>query len=429
MVITRIVLVLAVLLMAFLVEIAPCLGQTAQATGQQESAASSVNSQLELVLHDRPQLQPIVQKGSPLCNWLQAAFANTSEGIQIFWDNRPTHASDPASAESTFPDGKKAAYIRVDGIYKSGTSIGLERSPEEVLSNLVFELNNDKHWVENQGISQRAEAGTISRQDYIRSCAKTEYTAGRETADVYTTIWVPFCQSKGLSFTPQLWHMPYPATFEEWLSMYPPGFWYPWKFYGDRYDWITAQREGDTKFNQGDLDGAILDYTKALELGPRSYGSRGLAEMAKGDWDQALADILQCSDLSLSDPQTEDSNQLLIWLVNVQKGKKKDADKELTDYFAKRPASVQNDWAAKISEFLLDQLNEGDFLASSSSPDVKQDQARHCEAWYYAGMKQLLAKDKVRAAQYFHNCLATNQTKFFEYALAREELKALGQTK
>ena len=418
-----------VLLLAFLVEITPCLGQIAPSTGKQETTSNIGESQLELVLQDRPQLQPIVQKGSPLWNWLQAAFANTSEGIQIFWDNRPTHASDPASAESTFPDGKKAAYIRIDGIYKSGTSIGLARSPEEVLSNLVFELNNDKHWVENQGISQLAEAGRISRQDYIRSCAKTEYTAGRETADVYTTIWVPFCQSKALSFTPQLWHMPYPATFDEWLSQYAPDFWYPWKFYGDRYDWITAQREADSKFSQGDLDGAILGYTKALKLGPRSYGSRGFAEMAKGDWDQALADILQCSDLSLSDPQTEVSDQLLIWLIKVQKGQKTDADKELSDYFANRPVALQNDWAAKISKFLLDQLKETDFLAAASSPDAKQDQAQHCEAWYYAGMKQLLARDKVTAAQYFHNCLSTNQTNFFEYALAREELKALGQTK
>lgn len=405
--------------------ISTCLGQTAQASGQPENTSGWGESQLELVLHDRPQLQPIVQKGSALWNWLQAAFANTSEGVQIFWDNRPTHASDPASGESTFPDGKKAAYIRIDGIYKSGPSIGLERSPEEVLSNLVFELNNDKHWVENQGITQLAEAGSISRQDYIRACAKTEFTAAQETADFYRTIWLPFCQSKGLQSTPKLWGMPIEATFDESLSKYPPDFWYPWKYYGDRYDWLAAQREGDVKLAQGDLKGAIADYSTAIKLGPRSYGGRGIAEMAEGDWDSASADLRQCNELSLSDPGSVDYNNLLLWVIAAQKGQKEAADQNLSNYFNSRPSALHDDWTSHIADFLLDRLSEAGFLSAASSPEPKKNQAQQCEAWYYAGTKRLLSGDKSTASKYFRNCLTTNQTTFMEYTLAREELRTL----
>jgi hypothetical protein len=89
----------------------------------------------------------------------------------------------------------------VDRVYKTGSSKGLNLSSEEILSGLVFELNNDKQWANNQRLSALAETGKISREDYILSCAKTEFIASDETADFYKTIWVPFCQSNGLPFT------------------------------------------------------------------------------------------------------------------------------------------------------------------------------------------------------------------------------------
>jgi Flp pilus assembly protein TadD len=38
---------------------------------------------------------------------------------------------------------------------------------------------------------------------------------------------------------------------------------------------------GDAKYHQGDLDGAIADYTKALELNPNDYSAFGLRAIAR----------------------------------------------------------------------------------------------------------------------------------------------------
>ena len=302
--------------------LALCSAQLPTAPNPPTSPSDLGEAQLKLVLQDRPQLQPIVQKGSKIWDWLAAAFSNTSQGIQIYWDNRSTSSLFPASAESTLPDDQKAAYIRVDAVYKTGSSVGLQRSPEEILSSLVFELNNVSHWAENRDTTLLAESGKISREDYIRACAKPEYLAGHETADFYLKIWVPLSNEKHLSCTPRLWYAPNHIDFDEWLSHYSRSSWYPWQYYGDRYDWITAQREADSKLGQGDLNGAIADYSKAIKLGPRSYGSRGVAEMAKGDWEPALADFQQCNVLTLGGSNSIDHNQNFIWLICVQKGQK-----------------------------------------------------------------------------------------------------------
>ena len=56
------------------------------------------------------------------------------------------------------------------------------------------------------------------------------------------------------------------------------------------------------------------------------------------------------------------------------------------------------DWISRIGRFLLDQISEFDFLGGATSSDMEKNRAQHCEAWYYAGMKRLLAGDKNTAA-------------------------------
>lgn len=50
---------------------------------------------------------------------------------------------------------------------------------------------------------------------------------------------------------------------------------------------------GVARQKKGDLDGALADFSQAIELNPQdstAYNNRGLAQMAKGDLDSALAD-------------------------------------------------------------------------------------------------------------------------------------------
>lgn len=412
-----------------LIKVNSCQAQSGQDRIQKEQESNEGQKQLSLVLKDRPQLQTAVQKGSPVWNWLVAAFSDKRAGIRIYWDNQPTSKNNPDRAESHFPDNTKSVYIRVDRIYKTGPSKGLSLSSEEILSGLVFELNNDKQWAENQEIAGLAEAGKITRQDYIVSCAKTEFSASQETAEFFKTIWLPFCQSEGLPFNPRLWGMPLESTFQQWLSRYPPNSWYPWQFYGQRYDLINAQREGDAKLRVEDFDGAISAYTLALSLGPRSYFWRGIAEMAENNWNASISDLRQADQLSLGNMLGKEHDQLFLWIARTQGDHKVDADQDLREYLESEPDGIKNDWLSTVGKYLLGQMSEADFLAASFSVDLQQFHDYQCEAWYYAGMKRLHAGDKDDASRYFHKCVTINQQNSAEYTLARAELKVLEQSK
>jgi tetratricopeptide (TPR) repeat protein len=57
--------------------------------------------------------------------------------------------------------------------------------------------------------------------------------------------------------------------------------------------WFFWYRAAD-KLKKGNLDGAIADYSKAIELNPAdpdAYDNRGVARLRKGDLDKAIADF------------------------------------------------------------------------------------------------------------------------------------------
>ena len=71
-------------------------------------------------------------------------------------------------------------------------------------------------------------------------------------------------------------------------------------------------KRGVTRFSKGDIEGAIADLNKALELNPRfaeAHFNRGKARRAKGELDGAIEDFEKPSDQSRTANNNRDISQ------------------------------------------------------------------------------------------------------------------------
>jgi tetratricopeptide (TPR) repeat protein len=66
-------------------------------------------------------------------------------------------------------------------------------------------------------------------------------------------------------------------------------------------DVVAYHNRGDAYGLKGDIDRAIAEYTKAIELNPNyapAYNSRGRAYTRKGDYIRAVADVTKAGELA-----------------------------------------------------------------------------------------------------------------------------------
>jgi len=183
---------------------------------------------------------------------------------------------------------------------------------------------------------------------------------------------------------------------------------------------------GSAKLRKGDLDGATANFEQALRINPRDYQAlrgEGLCKYATGNLSGAVSPLIVSSELA---PQATDGYlHLVIWLVRAEQGQLASADQELSAYLKSRGPAAAHDWLSKIGAFLLGRMDEPELLAAANSENPQTGGAQHCEAWFYAGMKRLLAGDKPGAIDAFRSCLATQESAFDEYMLAQAELRRL----
>ncbi len=215
---------------------------------------------------------------------------------------------------------------------------------------------------------------------------------------------------------------------------------------------------GSERQAQGDWDGALTNYDKAVELGSgyaEAYLSRGGAKHGKGDPDGALADFSKAIQLNsktapafwmlghlhydrhefseaLGDLRkacelgsTGDYVHFRMWLARSRLGETGEATKELQEYLDSHRSVKPGDWPSTIGGFLVGQVSEPELFKFAESGDNWTNAAQHCEAYYYAGSKRLILGDKTTAATYFEKCIATNVKGFTEYLSAAMELRWL----
>jgi tetratricopeptide (TPR) repeat protein len=220
---------------------------------------------------------------------------------------------------------------------------------------------------------------------------------------------------------------------------------------------VVENSSGATEATKGNFDGAIADYSKAIESNPGyavAYGNRGLAKFDQGDFIGAIADCNEAIALnSVDDAETYGTRGTSMNAKGDFTGAMADYDKAITllpadsdyllhvrfdrhlilvrlgrsgeDDLARQVPSWQNGWPKTIGLYLTGTLPESKFLAQAGQGDVDTVRANQCEAFYYAGMIHLLANDTGVAQSFFEKSLATKETGFEEFVLARVELARL----
>ncbi len=182
---------------------------------------------------------------------------------------------------------------------------------------------------------------------------------------------------------------------------------------------------GTVRTMDGDLDGALADYNRAIELEPKNaatYNNRAALFFATRNWGAALQDYDRFFGLSKED---QEYPRLYVWLIRVRTGQTGAANKELVDYLQQRGTTA--DWFSTVTSHVLGKKSDADLLTAAKSSDKRKERGQLCEAWFYIGMKKLMAGDKAGAEGCFNKSLATDQKDSTEYHFARAELKALAK--
>jgi lipoprotein NlpI len=172
------------------------------------------------------------------------------------------------------------------------------------------------------------------------------------------------------------------------------------------------------------LEGSIADCTKAIALKPdlaEAYIYRGFVRYDSHKFTDALLDFRKALELGSSN----DYARLWLWLIRARLGEKEAATTELQTYLAGRANGKLNEWPSKIGLFLAGQVPEPEFLAAAKNANQNKEAGQLCEAYFYAGSKNLFAGDKDVAKDYFQKSIATDQKGYTEYISAVAELRSL----
>jgi tetratricopeptide (TPR) repeat protein len=202
-------------------------------------------------------------------------------------------------------------------------------------------------------------------------------------------------------------------------------------------------KEGEQKQKSGDLESALADYDKAIAAAQADAKKddsalatlsiarvqRETVLMAKRDFDTAWSTFLK-------DKAEDDSANIGIsarhcymWVIRASKGQKEEGDRELTSSLSGAASKIGNlEESIQIAKYLVNLCSESDLITFVQKVDGKNGGGKHPtegEAWYFVGMKYLLAEEQTKAVESFQKILTLKGTTFNTRTLARAELKML----
>lgn len=195
--------------------------------------------QVERMLSDRPAMNQYGGETDFLRRWAERKFAGEDFGSPIDWDPTPPLHSD---AEHLAPDEDSNAAILIEGRYHAGQNRGKQRSFEELWAGAVYELHNVAFAREFVRLHEKAEKGTITKEDFVGGILKHELSAAQQTRAFYLHVFLPWLAKKKLPTDPTLWFCEWWDSPESVLDSFTDKAAYPWRPYGREYDWFAVHR-------------------------------------------------------------------------------------------------------------------------------------------------------------------------------------------
>lgn len=213
---------------------------------------------------------------------------------------------------------------------------------------------------------------------------------------------------------------------------------------------------GNAKLNLGALDEAIADFSKAIEIDPNRfvpYLNRGAAKVDKGDLDGAIADYSKVIALDPKSALAYRNRGCALQQKGNLEGARSDFQQAIqlaTDEAAyqrfylfllgqkqkPRPLPTElsatvtrwkESWKKTVGLFLAGEIDEAALLEQAAQGSPKVVREQKCEGFYYAGAVKLTRGEAAAAKELFERCVATQLHTFPEFQLARAELANTAQ--
>jgi lipoprotein NlpI len=215
----------------------------------------------------------------------------------------------------------------------------------------------------------------------------------------------------------------------------------------------NAYERGSDALKRGDLEGAIIHYTRAIELDPKNakaFAGRGVAKREKGDLEGALADLnsaivldsnmqssyytrawvnlvlnhgneayadaIKLLSFRESNPMLFPSHVLIAYFGLRQARRDPEADAFLKTTSSKLFSTL---WTTQIIRYLKHEISDEQLIAAASGKKAM------IEARTYVGMDQSLGGQKAVALTNLRWVAANGDKRVFEYALAAAEIRRI----
>jgi predicted Zn-dependent protease len=186
---------------------------------------------------------------------------------------------------------------------------------------------------------------------------------------------------------------------------------------------VTGER-AEVNRTLGNYADALRDLNQVIEKRPaaHAYEVRAMIEFSMGDWERAEADL----QLYLSIGKRRPQEYMEFFLLLTRRRRKIDDHQEA---FTAMIAQWPDVWAKAVGRYLSGQISEARLLAETNTGNTPTKDERLCEAYFYIAEARLRSDDRASAEDFFEKCVRTGVTNYYEYQLARAELRHLHEQK